>query len=121
MTGPSEFVPRFKAQVGLEEIGGTKSVAEPCREYNPKASVVSEWRATMMSNAASAFDDPAAIYRLERFFLNRWQVCRCTAGCLQWMPVDAIRMACARNSVPPGTLPWIKISGRCGATTASCA
>lgn len=60
MTRRRRFTPQFKAQVALDMMGGVKSAAEACREYNLKPSVVSEWQATLMANAANAVDDPAA-------------------------------------------------------------
>ena len=53
-----KFTPKFKAQVALEVISGVKSAAEACREYSLKPSVVSDWKATLMTNAANAFDNP---------------------------------------------------------------
>lgn len=58
MTKRRRFTPVFKAQVSLEVISGVKSAAEACREYNLKPTVVSDWKATLMANAANAFDNP---------------------------------------------------------------
>jgi putative transposase len=60
MTKRRRFTPEFKAQVALEVISGIKSAAEACREYNLKHSVVSEWKAILLANAANVFDNPAA-------------------------------------------------------------
>jgi transposase-like protein len=53
-----KFTPEFKAQVAMEVISGAKSAAEACREYSLKPSVVSDWKATLMANAANTFDNP---------------------------------------------------------------
>ena len=67
------FSAEFKAKVVLEIIGGSKSAAEVCREYNLKPDLVSHWKNQFMTNAAQVFEngtkvDPqqARIEELER-------------------------------------------------------
>ena len=68
-----QFSPEFKAKVVLEIIGGQKSAADICREYQLKADLVSKWKAQFLAEAASVFKrgeatDPqqARIAELER-------------------------------------------------------
>lgn len=50
-----QFSPEFKAKVVLEIIGGQKSAADICREYQLKADLVSKWKAQFLAEAASVF------------------------------------------------------------------
>ena len=59
MTHRKKFTPEFKAQVALEIISGVKSAADCCREYELKSSVVSDWKATLIANAAKVFNNSA--------------------------------------------------------------
>jgi transposase-like protein len=57
MTQRKKFTPEFKAQVALEIISGVKSAADACRQYELKSSVVSEWKTTLIANAAKIFNN----------------------------------------------------------------
>jgi len=57
MTQRKKFTPEFKAQVALEIISGVKSAADACRQYELKSSVVSDWKATLIANAAKVFNN----------------------------------------------------------------
>jgi putative transposase len=59
MTQRKKFTPEFKAQVALEIISGVKSAADACRQYELKSSVVSDWKATLIANAAKVFNNSA--------------------------------------------------------------
>lgn len=67
------FTAEFKAQVVLEIISGSKSMAEACREYSLKADLLSHWKTQFLENASKVFEtateaDPqqARIAELER-------------------------------------------------------
>jgi transposase len=66
------FTPEFKAQVVLQVLSGTKSIAEVCREHQLKDSVFYRWRDEFLQNAAKVFQtdehrqEQARIAELER-------------------------------------------------------
>ncbi len=67
------FTPEFKAQVVLEILSGTKTIAEICREHDLSAQVVNRWKAEFIENAPKLFQaetrtspEQARIAELER-------------------------------------------------------
>lgn len=68
------FTPAFKAQVVLDILTGTKSVAQTCREHSLKDTLVYRWKQEFIARAPQVFDqggpaqDPheAQIAELER-------------------------------------------------------
>lgn len=68
------FTPAFKAKVVLDILTGAKSVAQTCREYSLKDTVVYRWKQEFITRAPQVFDqgrpeqDPheAQIAELER-------------------------------------------------------
>lgn len=48
--------PEFKAEVVLEALSGESSQAELCRQYNPSADQVSNWKRQLLENAATLFE-----------------------------------------------------------------
>ena len=57
--------------MALDVISGVRSATEACREYNLRHSMVSEWKAILMANAANAFDNPAARSREQERIAER--------------------------------------------------
>ena len=55
MKKPRTFTAEFKAQVVLEELAGTKSVAEICRHHNLSSSVLYRWKTEFLEHAARVF------------------------------------------------------------------
>jgi transposase-like protein len=49
------FTPEFKAQVVLDLLSGTRSVAEVCREHELASQVVAHWREEFVSRAPDLF------------------------------------------------------------------
>ena len=52
------FTPEFKAQVVLELLTGTKTSAELCREHQIAPSVLADWKAIFLAQAATVFQTP---------------------------------------------------------------
>jgi transposase-like protein len=48
----------FKAQVVLELLSGANSRAELCREPQLAASVLADWKSSVLARAASIFEGP---------------------------------------------------------------
>uniref|UniRef100_A0A7C1FHS1 Transposase n=1 Tax=Caldilinea aerophila TaxID=133453 RepID=A0A7C1FHS1_9CHLR len=46
-------------------ISGAKSAAEVCRQYQLKPQLVTEWKATFLANAASAFQAEAQLREVQ--------------------------------------------------------
>ena len=55
-----QFTAAFKAQVVLELLSGSKSVAEAAREHGVKPEIISRWRRQFLENAASVFEKSTA-------------------------------------------------------------
>ena len=55
-----QFTAAFKAQVVLELLSGSKSVAEAAREHRVKPEIISRWRRQFLENAASVFEKSTA-------------------------------------------------------------
>jgi len=55
MSNRRSFTPEFKAQVVLEVLSGTKSLAEVCREHEIKSDLLGHWKATLLERAALVF------------------------------------------------------------------
>ncbi len=53
------FTAEFKAQVVLEILSGSKSLAEVCREHRLKPEVVGRWKRHFLTNAATVFERPS--------------------------------------------------------------
>lgn len=49
------FTPEFKAQIVLQVLTGSKSIAEICREHQLKDTQFYEWKNQFLHNAAKAF------------------------------------------------------------------
>jgi len=49
------FTPEFKARAVLEVIGGMKSPAVACREYQIKPPILARWREEFLSKAPRVF------------------------------------------------------------------
>ena len=60
MSSRRRFTPQFKAQVVLDVLTGTKSVAEVCREHSLKDSLVMRWKRTFLERAAQVFEGDGA-------------------------------------------------------------
>ena len=60
MTKKTSYDNAFKAKVALEAIHGNRTVTEIATEYNVATSLVSKWKAELLSNAANAFGVKAA-------------------------------------------------------------
>jgi transposase len=58
MTHRRQFTAAFKAQVVLELRSGAKSRAERCREPQLAASVLADWKSSVLARAASIFEGP---------------------------------------------------------------
>ena len=79
MTHRRQFTAAFKAQVVRELRSGAKSSAELCREHQLAASVLADWKSSVLARAASSFEGPdqsssqdtKRIAELERF-VGRW-------------------------------------------------
>lgn len=56
MTKRRIFTAKFKAQVVLEVLSGTKSTAEACREYNLQSQVLNRWKAQFLDQAHTLFE-----------------------------------------------------------------
>lgn len=52
------FTPEFKLQVVLDLLSGTKSMAQICREYRLKDSVVYRWKQQFIDRAPLVFGSP---------------------------------------------------------------
>jgi transposase-like protein len=55
-----QFTAAFKAQVVLELLSGSKSVAEAAREHRVKPEIISRWRRQFLENAAGVFEKSTA-------------------------------------------------------------
>jgi transposase len=67
MTKRRVFTPKFKAQVVLEILSGTKSIAEACREYNLHSQVLNRWKTHFLEQAPVLFEgDPGQNQEQER-------------------------------------------------------
>lgn len=73
MTARRQFSAEFKSKVVLDVLGGRRSAAEVCREYQLKDDMFSRWKAQFVANAPKLFErqnltDPAEarIAELER-------------------------------------------------------
>ncbi len=55
------FTATFKAQVVLELLSGSKSVAEAAREHQVKPEIIARWRRQFLENAASVFEKSTAV------------------------------------------------------------
>lgn len=51
------FTPKFKAQVVLEVLSGSKNTAEACREYNLHGQVLNRWKAEFLAQAHTIFEN----------------------------------------------------------------
>jgi transposase len=51
------FPPEFKAQVVLEILTGSSSLAESCRKHNLKPQLVTQWKGTVLERLSSLFDE----------------------------------------------------------------
>lgn len=67
------FTPKFKAQVVLELLSGTKSTAAACREYDLQAQVLNRWKSQLVEQAHTIFEpnsiqneDQSRLTELER-------------------------------------------------------
>jgi transposase len=56
MVSRRTFTAEFKAKVVLELLTGAKSSAELCREHQLAASVLADWKALFLAQAASVFE-----------------------------------------------------------------
>ncbi len=63
--------PEFKARVALEALKGVKTIQEIAKEYDVHPVQVSEWKKTMVQNAASAFGAGAGAGGSEAFERER--------------------------------------------------
>jgi transposase len=59
MTHRRQFTAAFKAQVVLELRSGAKSRAERCREPQLAASVLADWKHSLLARAAAIFEGPS--------------------------------------------------------------
>lgn len=73
MTKRRIFTPEFKAKRVLEELAGTKTAADICREHQLKPQVFSRWRSEFLDRASEIFatqpsrgDEQARIAELEQ-------------------------------------------------------
>ena len=63
-----KFSPEFKAQIVLEIVSGSKSLAQASREYQIKDTVLSRWKAQFLDGAPGIFEAgrPAEEKRLRK-------------------------------------------------------
>ena len=55
MGRPRKFSPEFKAQVMLEMVSGNRSLAEVCREYQIKDTVLNRWKTQFLEGLPEIF------------------------------------------------------------------
>ena len=55
MGRPRKFSPEFKAQVMLAMVSGTRSLAEVCREYQIKVTVLQRWKTQFLEGLPEIF------------------------------------------------------------------
>ena len=58
MTHRRQCTAAFKAQVVLELLSGAKSSAEFCREHQLAASVLADWKSSLLTRAAAIVEGP---------------------------------------------------------------
>ena len=56
MTRHRQFTAAFKGQVVLELLSGAKGSAEFCREHQLAASVLADWKSSLLARAASMLE-----------------------------------------------------------------
>lgn len=76
MSNRRSFAPKFKAQVILELLSGSKSQAELCREHQLSPNLLNTWKDAFLANASAVFQsgqanpsgetDAARVAELER-------------------------------------------------------